>query len=405
MMSWGLGGGDEPGRLMDPSDISLAPDGEILVTDGLRHRVLRFQSDGRWIAEWGGLGQDPGEMDTPTGIEVAPDGRIHVVEYLNNRVQTFDRDGRSLALARPGLYHAVDLAIDRSGQIFVGSGWNNEILQLGSQGEVVYRFSHPDIMDPRLVFASDGTLLVQKSHRQLGLDYDWVWRFSRDFGMLRQMRVPATSGALTALTRGGFLLSNPTTCEMHAYTPNGTPAGVIQGPPGEPLQAGYGAIDEGGRLHVIDAYNHSIKVFDTRPPESWRIEGYDNPWLARQAVSVQTQPGEALNWSPPARSMEHGPVESMRAHRLLALGEGLHRLELEFDGSARLWIDQSLVVDDWPRGTPEAGRVHQLWLAGPRVLRLRLEHRPLEADPSPLRLEIGGGMTRRDRLFLPRLDT
>ncbi len=51
-----------------PSDIVVAPNGDVFVADGhgvaTNNRVVKFGSDGRYIKEWGGTGTGPGQFRT-----------------------------------------------------------------------------------------------------------------------------------------------------------------------------------------------------------------------------------------------------------------------------------------------------------------------------------------------------
>jgi peptidylglycine monooxygenase len=102
-----------------PTDVAVAPDGEIYVSDGYGNaHVHRFSADGRHIATWGGPGEGNGQFMTPHAIWVLDDGRVLVVDRENERVQVFDRTGRHLA-SWGGFFHPMDLYVDDRGMIFV----------------------------------------------------------------------------------------------------------------------------------------------------------------------------------------------------------------------------------------------------------------------------------------------
>jgi DNA-binding beta-propeller fold protein YncE len=81
-----------------PTDVVVAPSGEIFVTDshrnGTNNRVVKFGRDGRYIKEWGRKGSGPGEMSEPHSIAIDSRGRLFVADRENNRIQIFDQDGR-----------------------------------------------------------------------------------------------------------------------------------------------------------------------------------------------------------------------------------------------------------------------------------------------------------------------
>ncbi|PKB72736.1 MAG: hypothetical protein BZY75_05430 [SAR202 cluster bacterium Io17-Chloro-G7] len=77
-----------------PSDIAVAPSGEIYVSDGYGNSsVHRFTAGGDYVASFGGPGRGPGEFIVPHSIRIAADGRVYVCDRENNRVQVFSPDG------------------------------------------------------------------------------------------------------------------------------------------------------------------------------------------------------------------------------------------------------------------------------------------------------------------------
>jgi peptidylglycine monooxygenase len=102
-----------------PTDVAVAPDGEIYVSDGYGNpAVHRFAADGGHLATWGRPGSGPGESTTPHAILVDRRDRVLVADRENNRVQVFDRAGAFLD-EWGDFYHPMDLHEDDRGMIFV----------------------------------------------------------------------------------------------------------------------------------------------------------------------------------------------------------------------------------------------------------------------------------------------
>ena len=102
-----------------PTDIALAPTGELYVCDGYGNaHVHCFSADGKHQFTWGGIGTGPGEFSTPHGIWVMPDGRVLVADRENDRIQVFSRDGKYLA-AWGNLYHPMDIYQGHDGTVYV----------------------------------------------------------------------------------------------------------------------------------------------------------------------------------------------------------------------------------------------------------------------------------------------
>ncbi len=81
-----------------PTDVAIAPDGDVFVTDGYGNaRVVHFDARGRFVNAWGKLGTGPGEFSIPHSIVLDSKGRVYVADRNNARVQVFDPDGRFLA--------------------------------------------------------------------------------------------------------------------------------------------------------------------------------------------------------------------------------------------------------------------------------------------------------------------
>jgi DNA-binding beta-propeller fold protein YncE len=90
--------GSDPGLFDQPTDVAIASDGSIFVTDshrnGRNNRVVKFTSAGAYVKEWGRKGSGHGEFSEPHTIAIDSQGRLFVGDRENNRIQIFDQDGR-----------------------------------------------------------------------------------------------------------------------------------------------------------------------------------------------------------------------------------------------------------------------------------------------------------------------
>jgi len=93
--------GDGPDTFNGPSDILIAPNGEIFVADGhggdTNARIVKLSKDGKFIKAWGKKGSGPGEFDTPHSLAMDSGGRLFVADRSNSRIQIFDQEGKLLA--------------------------------------------------------------------------------------------------------------------------------------------------------------------------------------------------------------------------------------------------------------------------------------------------------------------
>jgi DNA-binding beta-propeller fold protein YncE len=93
--------GDDERHFNAPSDVVVAPNGDIFVADGhaddTNNRVVKFRADGTFVKAWGRTGYAPGEFRTLHAIAIDARGRVFVGDRSNNRIQLFDQDGNHLA--------------------------------------------------------------------------------------------------------------------------------------------------------------------------------------------------------------------------------------------------------------------------------------------------------------------
>jgi sugar lactone lactonase YvrE len=111
--------GDGPDKFNQPTDVAIAPNGDIFVTDGHvlvqtrpdgelfvpdapnpnpNARVVKFSKDGKFISTWGSKGAAPGQLDGPHGLAFDSRGRLFVADRTNNRIEIFDQNGKLLAV-------------------------------------------------------------------------------------------------------------------------------------------------------------------------------------------------------------------------------------------------------------------------------------------------------------------
>ena len=100
LMTLGKAGvsGSGPDLFDQPTDVVVAPSGDIFVTDshrnGKNNRIVRFTADGKFVKEWGKKGSGPSELSEPHTIAIDSRGRLLVGDRENNRIQIFEQDGR-----------------------------------------------------------------------------------------------------------------------------------------------------------------------------------------------------------------------------------------------------------------------------------------------------------------------
>jgi DNA-binding beta-propeller fold protein YncE len=86
--------GEGPYTFNGPTDVAVAPNGDIFVADGhVNSRVVKYSPDGKFIKAWGSKGSAPGQFRLPHSIVIDSQGRVLVADRSNKRIQIFDQDG------------------------------------------------------------------------------------------------------------------------------------------------------------------------------------------------------------------------------------------------------------------------------------------------------------------------
>jgi sugar lactone lactonase YvrE len=113
-----------------PSAVQVTPNGDIFVADGhggaTNARIVKFDKTGKFIKTWGKKGSAPGEINIPHALAMDSRGRLFLADRGNNRIQIFDQDGNFIdqwtQFSRPsGIY------IDRNDVIYVADSESGSV--------------------------------------------------------------------------------------------------------------------------------------------------------------------------------------------------------------------------------------------------------------------------------------
>ncbi len=129
-----------------PTDLGVDSLGCLYVTDGYGNaRVHKYSPQGDHLFSFGEPGSDPGQFDLPHCVRVDADDRVLVADRTNNRIQIFDTDGRYLQqwgdLRQPDTIH-----IDAEGVIYVAE-LEQRVSILDSSGDVLARWGCGERVD------------------------------------------------------------------------------------------------------------------------------------------------------------------------------------------------------------------------------------------------------------------
>lgn len=147
--------GEEPGRLVYPTDVLVSPEGFVFVTEyggQGRDRVMKFRSDGSFVAEWGGTGTGPGQLRRAMGLCFDPEGNIWVADSCNHRLQCLTQQGEFVRSVgggggdAPVFLYPYDVAVDSEGNLVVCERGNHRVQRVTRDGRSLSIWGAPGSM-------------------------------------------------------------------------------------------------------------------------------------------------------------------------------------------------------------------------------------------------------------------
>lgn len=116
-----------------PTNITVALDGKVFVSDSLNFRVQVLSPGLELMGGFGRPGNVPGSFSRPKGLATDSDGHIYVIDALFDNVQIFDENGNLLlAFGGPGnapgeFWLPNAIFIDANDRIYVSDTYNERV--------------------------------------------------------------------------------------------------------------------------------------------------------------------------------------------------------------------------------------------------------------------------------------
>ena len=132
--------GSEPSR-----GVAVDGSGNVFVADadyseGRISRIQKFTNTGTFITTWGSTGSGDGQFNFPVGVAVDGSGNVFVGDSSNDRIQKFTNTGTFITTwgstgSRKGHFSAPNfVAVDGSGNVFVADTGNDRIQEFTNTG-------------------------------------------------------------------------------------------------------------------------------------------------------------------------------------------------------------------------------------------------------------------------------
>jgi DNA-binding beta-propeller fold protein YncE len=278
-----LGSGNGQFNLVE-GGIAFDNAGHFWAVDQRNDRVEEFNSEGKYLSQFGGYGAGNGQFQEPTGMAIDPAGNIWVADQVNNRIQKFNSEGKYLSqfgsegsgngqLKQPGA-----LAIDPTGNLWVSDLGNNRVEKFNSEGKYLTQFGSKGsgngqfIRPAGIAFdPADGSAWVADGGNNRIQKFNSEGKYLSQFGTEGsgdgQLNGPR---AIAIGPEGNLWITDRGNRRVDGFTPEGKYVGKFGTEGSGPGQFGYGlgylAFDADGELWIGDTVNNRVEKWMFTPP-------------------------------------------------------------------------------------------------------------------------------------------
>jgi DNA-binding beta-propeller fold protein YncE len=252
--------------------MAVEPSGNLVVSDSKRRTLMRFDSTGHLLSEWGPRFADT-QLTEPAGVAVSNDG-YYVIDRGTPRILHIDAAGqlRGIFNLEPlSPYGLNGLAVDQAGNLYAADTGRNRILVFSPNGQLIKQvgrggadlggFTQPMM----LAFAPDGSFFVAD------FENNRVERWDASFEATNAWSTGFHSFGIAVDPTGRVFVPDPDHRRVEVFSPQGATLGEIGAPstPTIDVSPRQVAIARAGQPSVFVLGNDGIQRLDlenTAPP-------------------------------------------------------------------------------------------------------------------------------------------
>jgi len=150
LCQWGEKG-DDDGQLSGSGGICFDANDDVWIVNSFNSKIQKFTKDGTYITGFGVKGSGDGEMEMPYGISIDDHGDIYVADWGNDRCLKFDPEGNYLMSfgdgSGPGsLEKPTGVCIDGDGDVYAVD-WMHERVVIYDENSTALSYLYGDALE------------------------------------------------------------------------------------------------------------------------------------------------------------------------------------------------------------------------------------------------------------------
>lgn len=288
---------EEPLYLNQPRDIAMDDEGFIYITDTLNNRIVKLDSEGKFILSWGTEGILPGQFKNPVALDISAEwdgfeyrNYVYVVDHYNHRIQKFDVNGifitewgeKGNAEEIGKLKYPLGIAIysPRNGveypTIYVADSCNRQVRIFSPSGTEVGKWQDLSLSNTfKISVNASNYVYIVDEYKNVIRYYNKNGNFLGqwgDFGSANgSLSSPSdidfdSNGNVHILDTGNFRVQNFTSSGIfhNSWGEFGFEAGKF-------FSASGVLIDNENNFYVVDKYNYRIQKFNSTKNFVWEV--------------------------------------------------------------------------------------------------------------------------------------